>query len=106
LQQNLTGYVIELRVEILCTPLHLAPSRRMSQRNVQQLEKNDEAPLGVVILLVTRPGFDVNAVRACNQFRIIRIEKFQPERDTADEVWPSRLVALVRQCVPCLPLSF
>ena len=40
--------------------------------------------LGVVVFLVTRPGFDVNAVSAGDQFRDVRIEKLHPERDASE----------------------
>src|SRR5215510_5861806 len=70
-KDRVAGYVIEPRIEILYSPLHLAPSRWMGQRYVQQLMQDDEALLGVVVLLVTWPGLDVNAVCAGDQFRVI-----------------------------------
>src|SRR5262249_59028918 len=70
---SVTGYVIELRVEILCMPLHLPPARRMGQRHMQQFVQDDESSLCLVVFFVTRPGFDVNAVRAGDQFRVLRI---------------------------------
>jgi len=42
---RVSGYVIEPHVEILYSPLHLAPSHWMGQRYVQQLMQDDEAPM-------------------------------------------------------------